>query len=432
MPPADLQRRLSRARGAVFALFFTNGALFANIIPRYPEIKDIFGLSDPVYGLTVALFPLGAIVSGPLAAVAIRRLSSAVTAVMGTLMIGLSMTIVGAAVMWRQYLGSGDTNGILSTLAYILFVVFFFVAGGWDSLTDVGQNAHGLRVQRLVGRPIINSFHGGWSIGAMTGGLMGSVAVTLGIPLGWHLFGAALIMAAVGLTAKCFALPGKDPERGSLDPLLVAPGTTAGGREVSAIQDDIEELNVRALPLSPWLIVAAMTVLSIGGMLVEDATSTWSALYMRDYLHVTGGLAGTAFVTMLASQAIGRLTADWQMARLGPRRTLEVGAGLIVVGMGLAVTFPSVPLTLVGMACAGFGCAAMVPIAMNAADDVPGLRPGTGLTVVTWLGRLAFLCAPPLVGIIVEATSLRAAMIVIPLAALVAALSAQVIASRVR
>jgi hypothetical protein len=32
------------ARAAVAALFLTNGALFSNIVPRYPEIKD--GLSN--------------------------------------------------------------------------------------------------------------------------------------------------------------------------------------------------------------------------------------------------------------------------------------------------------------------------------------------------------------------------------------------------
>ena len=35
-----------RARGAVAALFLTNGALFANLLPRYPEIKLALGLDN--------------------------------------------------------------------------------------------------------------------------------------------------------------------------------------------------------------------------------------------------------------------------------------------------------------------------------------------------------------------------------------------------
>ncbi|MGO2061310.1 MAG: MFS transporter, partial [Microbacterium gubbeenense] len=60
-----------------------------------------------------------------------------------------------------------------------------------------------------------------------------------------------------------------------------------------------------------------------------------------------------------------------------------------------------------GFALAGFGCAPTIPLAMQQADRLPGLRPGTGLTIVTWLMRLAFLVAPPVVGMIADASSIR-------------------------
>lgn len=53
-----------QARAAVTALFFTNGALMAGMVPRYPAIKDVFELSGSTYGLTVALFPLGGMCGG--------------------------------------------------------------------------------------------------------------------------------------------------------------------------------------------------------------------------------------------------------------------------------------------------------------------------------------------------------------------------------
>ena len=40
-----------RARVAVAALFLTNGALFANLLPRYPEIKADLALSNAAYGV---------------------------------------------------------------------------------------------------------------------------------------------------------------------------------------------------------------------------------------------------------------------------------------------------------------------------------------------------------------------------------------------
>ncbi|HEX2289472.1 MAG TPA: ricin-type beta-trefoil lectin domain protein, partial [Pseudonocardiaceae bacterium] len=55
-----------------------------------------------------------------------------------------------------------------------------------DAIIDVAQNAHGLRVQRLYGRSIVNAFHGVWSVGGVTGAVLGSVAVP--VTGGWDTF----------------------------------------------------------------------------------------------------------------------------------------------------------------------------------------------------------------------------------------------------
>lgn len=57
MPPPILAGPapdVRRARVAVAALFLTNGALFANLVPRYPEIKAGLDLGNATYGLAVA------------------------------------------------------------------------------------------------------------------------------------------------------------------------------------------------------------------------------------------------------------------------------------------------------------------------------------------------------------------------------------------
>jgi hypothetical protein len=56
---------------------------------------------------------------------------------------------------------------------------------------------------------------------------------------------------------------------------------------------------------------------------------------------------------------------------------------------------------------------------MHAADELPGLPRGTGLTIVSWLLRLGFLLSPPIVGLVADATSLRLGLVVVPLAAVV-------------
>src|SRR5260370_39228017 len=53
-----------RARIATAALFLTNGAIFANLLPRYPEIKADLHLSNAVYGAAIAAFSACALVAG--------------------------------------------------------------------------------------------------------------------------------------------------------------------------------------------------------------------------------------------------------------------------------------------------------------------------------------------------------------------------------
>jgi len=75
----DVERRTSRARIAVSAMFLTNGAIFANLVPRFPELKTELALSNTNYGIVVAAFPIGALVAGIAAGAVIRRLTSART-----------------------------------------------------------------------------------------------------------------------------------------------------------------------------------------------------------------------------------------------------------------------------------------------------------------------------------------------------------------
>jgi hypothetical protein len=89
-----------------------------------------------------------------------------------------------------------------------------------------------------------------------------------------------------------------------------------------------------------------------------------------------------------------------------------------------------VPGTIIGFAAAGLGVATLVPAAMQSADNLPGLRPGTGLTVVSWLMRLGFLISPPVVGAVADTAGLRAGLIVIPLAGLAVLAASPVLTKR--
>ena len=53
-------RQARQARLAVAVLFALNGFIYANLLPRYPEIMTSLGLSKTQLGTAIAGVPLGA------------------------------------------------------------------------------------------------------------------------------------------------------------------------------------------------------------------------------------------------------------------------------------------------------------------------------------------------------------------------------------
>ncbi|WP_448641323.1 MFS transporter [Geodermatophilus sp. URMC 63] len=186
--------------------------------------------------------------------------------------------------------------------------------------------------------------------------------------------------------------------------------------------------------------VAGRTVLLLGvlGVLasceafVQDAGSTWGALYLRGEVGAGAAVGGLAFVALQVAMTAGRLVGDRVVDRFGQRRVVRVGGALTAAGTGLALAVPSVGTVITGFALAGLGVATLVPAVMHTADELPGLPHGVGLTVVSWLLRVGFLLSPSVIGVVADAISLRVALLGVVLAGLVVLLGGRVLAATAR
>nr|WP_297429332.1 MFS transporter [uncultured Actinotalea sp.] len=404
------------ARAAVAALFFVNAVLYANLVPRLPEVKDALGLSNAELGAAIAAMPVGALVSGLFAPLLIQRLGSARVASFG--LVATAVVLVGV-----PYAG-----------AWAAFAALLLLLGALDAVVDVAQNAHGFRVQRAYGRSIVHAFHGVWSIGAVAGGLLGSAAVAVGLPLSTHLALVAAVFGVLAVVGYRFLLPGpEDAERdapgvpGDDD---AAPATAAPGAPDRSAPSAASTAPRRTWTRRTVLVMAALGLLAAAGAFVEDAGSTWGALYLRGEVGAAAATAGLAFVALQVAMTVGRLLGDRLVDRFGQRRVTVVGGAAIAVGMGGALAVPSLATTLVGFGLAGLGVATLVPAVMHAADEREGLPPGVGLTIVSWLLRVGFLVSPTLVGVVADATSLRWALLGVVVAGLATFALGSVLAGR--
>jgi MFS family permease len=388
-----------RARLAVNMLFFTNGAVFASLLPRYPDIKADLGLTNAAFGLAVAAFPLGALLAGLSAGMLVRRFRSSRVAIVATVLASLGILLAGSAPAWLALAGG------------------LFVAGAMDSITDVAQNSHGLRVQRLYGRSILNSFHAVWSVGAVAGGLLGAAAAELAVAVPVHLAVTATVFSLLAILSYQLLLSGPepleaadqgDPKGGTMHRPKGTPGQS----------------------VAKYGTLLALVIIASAGALVEDSGSSWSAIYLSGSLNASAFMAGAGFVALQGMQFVGRILGDRLVDRFGQRAVARSGGLIVLLGMGLALSFPTVIGSVTGFGLAGLGVATLIPAAMHAADELPGFRPGAGLTIVSWLLRLGFLLSPPIVGAIADASSLRLGLLVVPLAGLLVIIFARVLQPR--
>ena len=371
--PSDVRRSpdLLRARAGVSLVFLANGLGFANLVPRFPEIVEGLGLSRSAFGQAVAAASVGALVAGLAASWLISRLTSAKVASLGMLVVALALLGAGLARSW------------------LVLAICLLVVGGTDSIVDVAQNAHGLRVQRRWGASIVTSFHASWSLGAVLGAAMGQALAGAGVGVGTHMVLTAVVLLVL-----------------STGPLLAGwflPGHDRADREPDEIKEFDNAPQVRPATSSrrvgpvTILVLLVVGLLCAASMFPEDVAMNWSSLLLSEQ-GAGAGHVGLGLVALQGTMIVGRLVGDRIIDAVGQRTVIAWGGALVTLGMSIALLLSSVPGTLLGMAISGAGCAVAVPVTYSAADDVEGLPPGLGLTIVSWLARLAGLLAPPVVG----------------------------------
>lgn len=359
---------MPRERLAVSAAFFLNGYLVGNWAPRIPGFKTGLGIDEAMLGLMILAFGVGSLVTMPLVGAVIAHDGS--RRVLRGMMLGL-------APCWLVL--------TLAPSVPVAFVgIFFFggIAGGMD----VAMNANAVSVERSLRRSIMSSCHGFWSLGGLIGAASGGVLLG---QLGDAAQTAVIVAACVVLSALIWGALRHDR----------APPST-------------EKHPIR-IPRSalPWLIgfVALMC------MIPEGSVLDWSALYLRTELGASVEVSGLAFAAFSATMAVMRFTGDPIRDRFGAVRTLRISALTAAAGLFAAGMAPNAGIAILGFAVAGLGISNLVPIAFSAAGNLPGLAPGVGISLVTFLGYSGMLFAPSFIGFIAHLTGLGPIFAALPI-----------------
>ncbi|WP_405739332.1 MFS transporter [Streptomyces sp. NBC_00028] len=360
------QGQVKRARYAVAAVFAVHGAVTGSFATRVPWIQDHASVSAGQLGLALAFPALGASVAMPLAGRISHRF-------------GARNALRGLISLWTLALVLPSLSPNLPALCLALFVF-----GATAGMADVAMNALGVEIENRIGRSIMSSLHGMWSVGTVIGSAAGTLAAHLGSDARLHHVLASAVLTCLGLLACRWVL--------DLQPT-----------------EDEEPPPRFALPPKSALLIGAVGFCAV---FAEGASLDWSAVYLRDQLETSAGLAAACTTGFTLTMAVARLAGDRIVDRYGSVRTVRAGGVLAVLG-GLLIVLSNTPaMAMAGFALMGLGIAVVVPLCFAAAGR-SGSNPSLAIAGVATITYTSGLVAPSAIGTIAQATSLLVSFILV-------------------
>jgi MFS family permease len=347
-----------RGRWAVAAMFAANGMTMGAWAPQIPELLPTHGIDESTLGLLILGLGIGAVGAMLFAGRLIARYGSvSIVKLFAALGVVTLPLIVFAPNLW--------------TLAPAMAVF-----GGILGVMDVAMNANAVEIERRLGRAIMSSSHGFWSLGGFVGGSAGSWLLA-------HTTREVQALAASGMFVLLLVLAWR-----FLKGETAQPAPTADAPR--------PQLLPRALGL--WLL-GAMALFS---MVPEGSVLDWGALYIREELGGDAFRAGLGFAFFAGAMALMRFAGDGVRNRFGAVTTLRVSGLVGMTGLIVAAMATTPWLAISGFALAGLGVANMVPVILSAAGNYPGLPPGAGISAVAMVGYAGILIAPASIGFVAE------------------------------
>lgn len=358
-----------RIRLAVALTYFCMGFSFSSWASRIPDIKTALHLSDGALGSILFALPVGQLLMMPVSGRLVTRFGS-------------HKTILFAIPAYTICL---INLGLVSAGWQLAIALFMFGLAG--NLCNISINTQGVSAEKLYGRPIMASFHGGWSLAGFAGALIGLVMINLKVPPRWHFITTLIIVWIIFRLNYNFLVRTKP----------ASTDNNPGRRFFS----------------KPDMILLQLGIICFCSMASEGAMFDWSGVYFKDVVKVKPSLIVLGYTSFMIMMASGRFLADSIIARIGRKKLLQISGILISGGLFISVLFPYLLTCTLAFMLVGIGVSSIVPTVYSTAGKYGRVPPGIALATVSSVGFLGFLMGPPLIGHIAEIAGLRYSFCVI-------------------
>jgi predicted MFS family arabinose efflux permease len=376
----SLEAPIAQARRGTAIVFAVHGCVTGSFAARVPWIASHVGLDVGHLGLALLMPGIGALIAMPFSGRLAHRYA-------------FRPLVAATIAAWCAAL-------VLPALptAFAPLCVVLLVFGATAGLADMAMNAEAVFVEKTVGRSVMSSFHGFWSVGVLAGSALSALASHADVDTRAQFVVEALVLAAIGTAAAR---------------LLLDDASTADAAAPPAF----------ALPTRPVVLIGLVGLCAV---FAEQAGTDWSALYLRRELGASASTAALAVSAFAVAMAAVRLMGDRVIRRLGPVRTVRLSGACATLGAVAVVVAPDLAVGLGGFALLGIGVAVVVPLVFAAAGRV-GPHPARSIAGVAGVAYGSGLVAPGVIGGIAAASSLTTSFCVVAILLAIMALGAGVL-----
>jgi MFS family permease len=353
---------LTRSITVLVIYFFIFGIGMSAWLVRLPEVRSSIDVTTSVLGWVLFASSVGAMTSLLLAGRYISRNGARSAVIVGFTVLGIGQTIQAISLLFQSPLGVA-AGGLVSGLGY--------------GLGDVGINVEGAELEKRRGKSLLPQLHGAYSLGALTGAGLGTLAIVFEFPLV-----VQVIVFASATTAIAWSTYRLLPARTGINSSIRTPQSTEQKPRRTVINKRILFLGLGIMGLS----------------LAEGGSNDWLALSVVDDYKLDTTTAGITFAIMTAAMVITRFTGGKMVDKYGRVFALRAFGLAGVVGILMVILSPTIYVAWIGAALWGAGVALGFPLFISAAAD--GEDSSGRVATVTTFGYIAFLVGPPLLGFV--------------------------------
>lgn len=363
---------LSKRRVALGAFFFFVGLCFASWAARIPDIQAKFDLSEGQLGTLLLFLPLGSVIGLPIAGWAVHQFGSRTVVMFGAFAYAMTLPLIGLA----------------PTTWFLIPVLILY--GMLGNVMNISLNTQALGLEDEMGKSILASFHGLWSLAGFSGAGLGALMIFLGLSPAQHYGIVMVISILIILSAQRYIIKDKKVSEG-------------GGGLVMK---------------KPDALLLRISLIAFLGMMAEGCMFDWSGVYFKKVVQSDPSLIALGYVAFMGAMAAGRFITDKVAARYTKVEVIQVSGVLIFVGLSLAVLFPSVGVSTVSFLLVGLGVASIIPLSYSIAGRSKLYSPSVALALVSTISFFGFLLGPPMIGFIAELFNLKVSFALIAVAGL--------------